>query len=179
MENEQIKKANQKALPKFILLCVIGGLVGGIIGHLVVAKGLDVMSGNIKAVVSKYVVLTAPWLMLALAVMLPVVTVPYYRKAKKQLALWDGEDEEISDDIENKLSIVQWFTSGSLIISYFLIAASYAGGITMFENVKSMIGFGVGIVAFLAIMAEAVIIQQKSVDSVKVMNPEKKHQYMI
>ncbi len=54
MENEQIKKANQKALPKFILLCVIGGLVGGIIGHLVVAKGLDVMSGNIKAVVSMW-----------------------------------------------------------------------------------------------------------------------------
>lgn len=82
------------------------------------------MSGDIKEVISKYVVLTAPWLMLALAVILPAVTVPYYRKAKKQLALWDGEDEEISDDIENKLSIVQWFTSGSLIISYFLIAAS-------------------------------------------------------
>lgn len=131
------------------------------------------MSGDIKEVISKYVVLTAPWLMLALAVILPAVTVPYYRKAKKQLALWDGEDEEISDDIENKLSIVQWFTSGSLIISYFLIAASYAGGITMFENVKSMIGFAVAIVAFLAIMAEGVIIQQKSVDSVKVMNPEK------
>ena len=43
----------------------------------------------------------------------------------------------------------------------------------MFENVKSMIGFDVAIVAFLAIMAEGVIIQQKSVDSVKVMNPEK------
>ena len=173
MENEQIKKANQKALPKFILFCVIGGLVGGIMGYLVATNGLDAMSGDIKEVISKYVVLTAPWLMLALAVILPAVTVPYYRKAKKQLALWDGEDEEISDDIENKLSIVQWFTSGSLIISYFLIAASYAGGITMFENVKSMIEFAVAIVAFLAIMAEVVIIQQKSVDSVKVMNPEK------
>lgn len=177
--NEQIKKANQKALPKFILFCAIGGLVGGIMGYLVAANGLDAMSGDIKAVISKYVVLTAPWLMLALAVILPAVTVPYYRKAKKQLALWDGEDEEISDDIENKLSIVQWITSGSLIISYFLIAASYAGGITMFENVKNMMGFDVAIVAFLAIMAEAVIIQQKSVDSVKVMNPEKQHQYMI
>lgn len=173
MENEQIKKANQKALPKFILFCVIGGLVGGIMGYLVAANGLDAMSGDIKAVISKYLVLTAPWLMLALAVILPAVTVPYYRKAKKQLALWDGEDEEISDHIENKLSIVQWFTSGSLIISYFLIAASYAGGITMFENAKNMIGFDVAIVAFLAIMAEGVIIQQKSVDCVKVMNPEK------
>ena len=84
MENEQIKKANQKALPKFILFCVIGGLVGGIMGYLVAANGLDAMSGDIKAVVSKYVVLTAPWLMLALAVMLPAVTVPYYRKAKTE-----------------------------------------------------------------------------------------------
>ena len=85
MENEQIKKANQKALPKFILFCVIGGLVGGIMGYLVAANGLDAMSGDIKAVVSKYVVLTAPWLMLALAVMLPAVTVHITERLRSSL----------------------------------------------------------------------------------------------
>ena len=101
------------------------------------------------------------------------VLVPYYRKAKKQLSQWDGEDEEVSDGVEEKLSIIQWVSSGALIISYFLIAASYSGGTAMFESVNNMIGLTVSIAAFLGIMAEVVIIQQKSVDCVKIMNPEK------
>lgn len=173
MGNEEIKKANRKALPKFILLCIIGAVIGGITGYLVGANGIDTMSGNFKAVVSGYVVLTAPWIMLAIAVIILMVLVPYYKKAKKQLSQWDGEDEEVSDSVEEKLSIIQWVSSGALIISYFLIAASYSGGTAMFENVNNMIGLTVSIAAFLGIMAETVIIQQKSVDCVKIMNPEK------
>lgn len=56
MGNEEIKKANRKALPKFILLCIIGAVIGGITGYLVGANGIDTMSGNFKAVVSGYVV---------------------------------------------------------------------------------------------------------------------------
>ena len=168
MGNEEIKKANRKALPKFILLCIIGGIIGGIAGYLVGANGIDTMSGNFKVVVSNYVVLTAPWIMFAIAVIIPIVLVPYYRKAKKQLSQWDGEDEEVSDSVEEKLSIIQWVSSGALIISYFLIAASYSGGTAMFESVNNMIGLTVSIAAFLGIMAEVVIIQQKSVDCVKI-----------
>ena len=29
MGNEEIKKANRKALPKFILLCIVGALIQG------------------------------------------------------------------------------------------------------------------------------------------------------
>ena len=76
---------------------------------------------------------------------------PYYRKAKKQLSQWDGEDEEVSDGVEEKLSIIQWVSSGALIISYFLIAASYSGGTAMFESVNNMIGLTVSIAAFLGI----------------------------
>lgn len=116
MGNEEIKKANRKALPKFILLCIVGALIGGVAGYLVGANGIDTMSGDFKVVVSNYVELTAPWIMLAIAVIIPIVLVPYYRKAKKQLSQWDGEDEEVSDGVEEKLSIIQWVSSGALII---------------------------------------------------------------
>ena len=68
MGNEEIKKANRKALPKFILLCIVGALIGGVAGYLVGANGIDTMSGDFKVVVSNYVELTAPWIMLAIAV---------------------------------------------------------------------------------------------------------------
>ena len=98
--------------------------------------------------------------MVAIAVIMPVVLVPYYKKAKKQLLMWDGEDEDVSDIIEEKLSIVQWVSSGALIISYFLLAASYSCGTSLFEKVNSTVGFGAAIIAFLCIMAESIIIQQ-------------------
>ena len=148
MGNEEIKKANRKALPKFILLCIVGALIGGVAGYLVGANGIDTMSGDFKVVVSNYVELTAPWIMLAIAVIIPIVLVPYYRKAKKQLSQWDGEDEEVSDGVEEKLSIIQWVSSGALIISYFLIAASYSGGTAMFESVNNMIGLTVALQHF-------------------------------
>lgn len=55
MGNEEIKKANRKALPKFILLCIVGALIGGVAGYLVGANGIDTRSGDFKVVVSNYV----------------------------------------------------------------------------------------------------------------------------
>lgn len=179
MGNEEIKKANKKALPKFILLCIIGAVIGGIIGYFIAANGLGAISDDIKTVGLKFGMYVAPWIMVALVIIIPVILVPYYKKAKKQLSMWDGEDEEISDSIEEKLSIVQWISTVAIIISYFLIAASYSGGASVFENAKSSLGFGMGVLAFICILVEVVVIQQKSVDCIKMMNPEKKPLYMI
>lgn len=115
----------------------------------------------------------APWLMLAIAILVPLVSVPLYRKAKKLLSFWDGEDEEISDAVDEKLSITIWLTSIALTLSYFLIAASYSGGFATFENENNSLSFLVSISAFFGIMIETVIIQQKCVDAAKKTNPEK------
>ena len=82
MDDKEIKKANRKALPKFLLIMVICLIVG-------------------------------------------------------------------SDAIDEKLSIIIWITSAALILSYFLIAASYSEGFSTFENEKNILPFFIGIAAFL------------------------------
>jgi hypothetical protein len=173
MENQEIKEANRKAMPMFILLVIAGAAAGGIMGFVIAKYGLHGFSENIERVADVFSTFVAPWMMFTIAVFVPLILSPYYMKTKKMLLSWDGEDEEVSDSVEEKLSIIQWVSSGALIISYFLIAASYSGGTAMFESVNNMIGLTVSIAAFLGIMAETVIIQQKSVDCVKIMNPEK------
>ena len=173
MDNNEIKKANRKALPKFMLIMVISLLVGGGIGFCAARYGLNTLAGSLKSAGAFFGTYIAPWLMLAAAVIVPMVCVPIYRRAKRLLSSWDGENEEISDTIDNKLSVVIWFTSAALILSYFLIAASYSGGFAAFENENSTLSFVVGIAAFFGIMIEAVIIQQKCVDAAKKTNPEK------
>jgi len=173
MDNNEIKKANQKALPKFMLIMVISLLVGGSIGFCSAKYGLNTLAGDMKSAGSFFGTYIAPWLMLMIAVIVPVVCVLVYRSAKKLLSSWDGENEEISDTIDKKLSIVIWVTSAALILSYFLITASYSDGFDAFENENSIVLFFIGITAFFAIMIEAVIIQQKCVDAAKKTNPEK------
>ena len=76
--------------------------------------------------------------------------------------------------IDRRLSEVIWRTSAALILSYFLIAASYSGGFAAFDSRNSTVVLFVGVAAFLAVMVEAVILQQKCVDAAKQTNPEKK-----
>lgn len=173
MDNNEIKKANRKALPKFMLIMAISLIAGGTMGFCAARYGLNTLAGGMKIAGTFFGNYIAPWLLLATAVIIPVVCIPIYRSAKKLLFSWDGENEEISDTIDEKLSIVIWFTSEALILSYFLIAASYANGFETFENENIAVSFWVGIVGFFAIMIEAVIVQQKCVDAAKKTNPEK------
>lgn len=173
MDNNEIRKANRKAMPKFILIMVISLIIGGTIGFFSAKYSLNALSGSIQMIGEFFGIYIAPWLMLAITIIVPVVSVPLYKRTKKLLSTWDGEDEEISDTVDEKLSIIIWLTSTALIISYFLIAALYSGGFATFENQKNTLPFFIGIAAFFGILVESIIIQQKCVDATKKINPEK------
>ena len=173
MTNDEIKKANRKALPTFLLVVAICAIIGGIAGYCSARYGLDGMTGTLKAAGDFFGTRVAPWLMLAAAVVLPTVCVPIYRRAAGQLRSWDGEDEDISDSIDRKLSTVIWISSAALVLSYFLIAASYSGGFSTFDSREQTIVFFIGIAGFFGILVEAILLQQKCVDAAKQTNPEK------
>ena len=173
MDANEIKKANRKALPKFMLIMFISLLVGGSVGFCAAKYGLDALADGMKSAGAFFGTHIAPYLMVAIAVVVPAVCIPLYTRAKKMLPSWDGENEDIPDMIVHKLSIVIWVTSAALILSYFLIAASYSGGFSTFESKNSTLAFFIGIAAFFGIMIEAVILQQKCVDTTKKTNPEK------
>lgn len=173
MDNNEIKKANRKAMPKFIIVMVICSIIGGTIGFLSAKYGLNNLSESLKNAGELFGMHIASWIILAIAIIVPIITVPLYKKAKKMLSVWDGEDEEIYNAIDTKLSIIIWITGAALIISYFLIAASYSGGFAAFENEENILPLLIGITSFLGIMVELIIIQQKCVDAAKKTNPEK------
>ena len=174
MKKDEIRSANRKALPKFLLVLAVCAVVGGAAGYGAAKYGLDQMAGAIKNVGMVFGTHIAPWLMAAIAVAVPATCIPLYRSAKKLLAAWDGEDEDISDAIDRKLSTAIWFSSASLVLSYFLIAASYSGGFAMFDSRESTTVLCVAIAALIVIMIETVLVQQKCVDAARQTNPEKK-----
>lgn len=178
MKNDEIKRANRKALPKFLLFSVacmtVGGVIGYFSGYGAATGGLYSFVGMMKEAGAFFGTHVAPWLLVALAVILPAVCIPICRRAKKLVAAWDGEEESTSDAVDRKLSVAMWIISAVFIISYFLIAASYSGGLAIFDDTERTVVFFVGIVAFLVVLIEAIVLQQKCVDTVKQINPEKK-----
>lgn len=172
MNKNEIKKANRKAMPKFILIVAISGIIGATIGFFSAKYGLSTLSDSLKTAGAFFGTYIAPWLTTAIAVIVPVISVPLYKNAKKQLSAWDGEDENINDAIDKKLSVIMWLANTSLILSFFLIAASYSGAFSDLKPKGNILVF-VGIAAFFGILIESVILQQKCVDTVKIMNPEK------
>ena len=148
MKNDEIRSANRKALPMFLLVLAVCMVVGGVAGYSAAKYGLDGMAGTMKDAGAFFGTHIAPWLMLVLAVIVPLVCIPIYRNAKKLLSTWDGEDEDTSAAVDRKLSAVIWLTSAALILSYFLIAASCFGGFATFDCKNSTIIFSSALLLF-------------------------------
>lgn len=170
MDNMEIKKANRKALPKYVLFIVIAMAIGGVIGFLAAFFEIDSLAEHLKNAGRFFSLYIAPWLMLALAVLLPLIATVLYSQAKKLLPGWDGMDETVSDAVDEKLSILIWISSAASILSFFLLTAAYSGGFSTFENVYL---FLLTILAFFAVLIENILIGQKCVDATKVIYPEK------
>ena len=171
--HNKAKSDNLKALPLFLVVLVVSFVVGGLVGYLSAEFRLDTLSGAMQSAANFFTFRAAPWLMILLAILVPAVSIPKYRKAKWLFASWDGEDEAVSDEADAIISVVIWITSAALILSYFLIAATYSCGMSSFAESETVVPFFAGLVGFLVIMAEALVIQQKCVDLTKKMSPEK------
>lgn len=177
MDNKEIKKANRKALPKFLLIMLSGILVGVVLGLIVAVTGGIVSTEWLKTAASWFGKRLAPWLMVLGAAAEAAVCAPLYLKGKKLLSRWDGEDEAVSDKAEEKLSYVLWLSDCVYILSFFLIAATYSS--TSFADFgdKRTMPFIVSVVGFIAILIETLVFQQKALDAAKKTNPEKTVSY--
>ena len=70
MSEKEIRKANRRALPGFLLMLVVCVAVGGGIGYLFGKYRLDTLAGGLKRACAFFGGQIAPWLLLALAVSL-------------------------------------------------------------------------------------------------------------
>ena len=76
MKHDEIRAANRKALPKFLLLTLVGAVIGGIAGYCAARYGLDQLSGVVANASAFFGARIAPWLMVAVAVITPAVCIP-------------------------------------------------------------------------------------------------------
>lgn len=164
--NDNIKKENRKALPRFALILLGSAVLGGVLGFMAGWMGHSSVTDFVVEMADYLLSGVVLWLVPAVCLTLLLAAVWQYRRAKTLFGAWDGDAEEPIDQAESRLNWVLLLTAVALVLDFFLLSASS----------YSQFPFGalIGVGVFLLIAAAIVVIQQKTVDLTRRMNPEKR-----
>lgn len=174
--DSKIRGEDKKAFGKFIwimLACFVGGgMIGGLGMTLVLGMNASGMSlvdifEQVKPVISY----GAAWILIAYTILLVAVLLIRLTKHMKQFQNWDGEDEEVYEKLDKKLSIDLLMTNILMLGEYLLFGIA----VTDIKELvlKHAILFVLMMVFFLGALAAQIAIQQKIVNFYKKVNPEK------
>ena len=164
---EEIKKEDKKAFKGFAIMMVISAMIGAVIGG-----GFKYLQENLGDNLSEFLVnrlmMITPYASLVLSILVIIVSVVIYKNSRKNLKLWNQSDEqeEMIDNIEEKLSYVLLFTSVNLILGFFFFGAGMA--LLSEDSYTKVILFLVG---FIVCVVSTILIQNKVVNLEKEINP--------
>ncbi len=164
--NDNIKKDNKKAVPKYLIVLLVSAAVGFIAGLFSTFIGGSDWTNIIVTGIHSFLQIAVPYISVITLLLLILPAFIIYKKAKKLAEGWDGENEELPDDIDAKLNSVL------LLISIAMLVTLFGLGSILTVN----IGPGQTIFAFLSCIITFILItlmQQKAVDLTRKMNPEK------
>lgn len=170
-EEKNDKKYLIIMLIMFVVSCAGGYLIGRIIGKMK-------KSGVSFPKITEEFIGTLAWIMpiffIVINVILVIVAIACISKSKKELKLWDGEDEEMADKIENRVSIPLCMSTIIMIINMFLFSVCINLDINSnFSDKREDILSIVNVVVFLLSLIIVTVVQKKTIDITKEMNPEK------
>ena len=170
--NAEIRQANRKALPKFILFTIACVLVSAVAGFCAAWFGLEQLTGALARLGRSFSLYAAPWLMVACAILRPALCIPMYRSAKLLLSSWDGEEESLLETIDRKLTHAQWINNLFNVLIYFLFGAVFSIGVFAVKDLGGVM-FILSLLAFLVGLIEGLMLERRMVDFSKQISPEK------
>ena len=163
MENNDVKRDNRKALPKYLLILFVAASFGGVLGFAAGWMGHDSLSEAVAAAVSGFLALVAPWAIPITSAVSLAVILWMYRGAKGLFTGWDGEDDAVMDRAEEKLNWALLLATAQMILDMFFFAVA--------ETYSGPAGGLVSVLTFLVSVFLLVFAQQKAVDLTRKMNP--------
>src|SRR5699024_6309932 len=98
--NDNVKRDNRRALPKYLLTILLYGLLGGVLGFFTGVAGAPGVAAAVRQFLVRLLVVCAPWGIAVSAVVMLGAGGYLYAAAKKRIDAWDGEDEDAMDDVE-------------------------------------------------------------------------------
>ncbi|MCR5737972.1 MAG: DUF3169 family protein [Eubacterium sp.] len=173
MNTDTVVRTEKKKVMKFLLFLlgcfVLGAISGGMMGFLG-----DKNLMPVKEKLVEFLSDIAPFLFIACNVILLILSLISYMKAKHQYSQWDGVDETVIDNIEYQLNYPMVFSNIAVILNLaffaimiFFIEANYYQG-----SFARILEKGIVAIFFLG-LAWTIVMNNCTVNFVKKLNPEK------
>lgn len=168
MKTTPEKSENRRALPKFLLLLAAAAIVGFVVGVLAAAANATSFPDGVRAALGWFFTNCTAYVLAALFAVIVIVGARTIVHGKKQLAALGDEDESFRA-VDRTLSIGLNVINAAFIPSYFFFGALLCY-VEPMPNWQSMLG----LVSFVALLAAAIVFQQRIVDLAKKLYPEKR-----
>lgn len=163
---QNIKKENGKAFIRFIIILFIATIFGGAIG-ITTQIFQEKVSIFLKIGLTQFIESISFYGICVCSILLSGASLVIYFRCKSQLKKKEMDEDELLDRVELQLNYPILFTNICMILDFLF----FAGGIADISNSRQV---GMTLVAFLISIAVIVLIQQKTIDLLRVLNPEKK-----
>ena len=168
-----MNKEDKKAFWKMILFIVIGGVIGFFVGML--AVGTEAKIAQFAEVLKEGARIIAPFGNLFFGTLTWIVAAVLMKKSRKIYAGWDGEDENVIDEVEMKLTYAISLTSVNLIVCFFFFGLGvYTIEFAKLRQTGVLFDFVIVFVGYFYSMIVNTIWQKNLVNFTKEINPEKR-----
>lgn len=160
---DQVTTENRRALPKFLGILLLSGLVGAGLGLLAVTVGISGLAESIQTGLDRIWTALAPWGIPVISLLFLGLGMGLYKSAHTLFLSGDGENEAISGAVDRRLNWVLLFTFLVNVLDFFFLAVGlfYNGGLLV-------------VAEMLVSLVLLLLLQQRVVDLVRRMNPEKR-----
>lgn len=176
---EEIRKEDKKAGKKFLIILILCTMAGGVTGSLGTIL-VDYTTNNgwdfieFSKLVTELWVTAGAYLIIAVNVILLPLLWFFLSKNRKALEAWDGEDEEVYEKIDKKLSTGMTVASGLMVFNMLTFGVGFYGSMNNPERLKGMLLLlVVDLIFFIGSTACIVLYQKAMVNLLKEINPEK------
>jgi len=169
------KKEDKKKLIILLVVTALSAVLGYLAGMMIdkLQKDGYGMPKFTEEVIGK-LSLIMPIVLLVLNIILAIVAIVCIKKSKKEYKLWDGEDEDAAEKMEDRVAIPLYMSSIVLIINIFLFAVCANLDINSKLSDKWEDILGIALLSiFILSYVVVVVVQKKAIDFTKDMNPEK------
>jgi hypothetical protein len=176
MNHEKVqenRKEDKRALVKFAVLIVCSLLCGMVVGILIIKMGSYV--AKITTIINFLLNSVMKYACFAVTLAAMAAVFYLYIKSRKIFLTWNGENEEELNRMELNLSYAIWFTTVDMILAFFFFAAGYN---MLFSENPSEQSYFINLFwtlgGFIFAIVFVVVAQQKLVNFIKEINPEKR-----
>lgn len=168
MKTRSEKSENRRALPKFLLLTAAAVIAGVGIGELAAAADATIFPDGVRAALGWFFTNCTAYVLAALGAVIVIAGARTVVYGKKQLAALGDEDEGFRA-VDRTLS-----TGLNVINAAFIPAYFFSGALLCYLEPMPHWQSMLGLVSFVAILAAAIVFQQRIVDLTKKLYPEKR-----